>query len=262
MTVETHAGIEAPRLVRPRDSRRFDRVFTIDMGLLGLSVETPGARLLDLGCGAGRHELSAVRLPVETVGCDQGSKDLRDGRFFVGEDAKVRPHRGLCEWVRATGYQLPFGDGAFDSAICSEMLEHVDDDVAVLTELRRVVKPGGTLGVSVPAELVERILWWLSWEVSHTPGGHIRVYRREGLLSLLREAGWQPYAVRYRHALESVYWVLRAVGGGGDPPWVPARAWRSLTNSERSWSSGRWDAVERHVPRAFAKSVAVYARAV
>lgn len=262
MTVEGRVELPAPRLARPRDSRRLDRVFTIDMGLLGLSEETAGARLLDLGCGAGRHELLAARLPIQTLACDSGRKDLRDGRFFVEEDAKERAHRGRCDWVQATGYRLPFGEGTFDAAICSEMLEHVEDDRAVLRELHRVVTPGGTLGVSVPTDRVERVLWRLSWEVSHTPGGHIRIYRRPELLALLRESGWEPYAVRYRHAFESVYWVLGAVGGGRTPPWLPARVWRSFTNSERVRDSGAWDAVERRLSRTFGKSIVVYARAV
>jgi SAM-dependent methyltransferase len=251
-----------PVLERPRDSRRFDRVFTIDLRLLGLSESTVGARLLDLGCGAGRHELAAAKLPILTTGCDLSRKDLSDGRFFVGEDGRDGGRPGLTEWVQGSGHHLPFADGAFDAAICSETLEHVEDDRGVLRELHRVVKAEGTLGVSVPAYLVERILWQLSWEVSHTPGGHIRIYRRPELLGKLRQTGWLPYAVRYRHAFESVYWLLGAVGGGTTPPWRPARMWRSFTNSAGVRESGRWDAVERKLSRPIGKSLVVYARSV
>jgi len=262
VTVDARPRVEWPILVRPRDSGRLDRVYTIDIGLLGLSGETPGARLLDLGCGAGRHELATASLPLTSVACDQSRNNLADGRFFVDEDARSGEHRGRTTWVQATGYGLPFRDRAFDAAICSEMLEHVEDDLSVLRELHRVVKPGGTLGVSVPAHLVERMLWQLSWEVSHTPGGHIRIYRKAELLERLRQTGWLPYAVRYRHAFDSIYWLLGAAGGGRTPPWRPARMWRSFTNSPKVRTSRRWDAVERRLSRRFGKSLAIYARSV
>ncbi len=250
------------RLARPADDPRLDRVFTIDPRLLGLTAKTEGARLLDVGCGAGRHELAAARLPIRTIACDISRQDLRDGRFFVGEDAQESAHSGTVEWIRGTGLSLPLPAASVDAAICSETLEHVEDDMGALRELRRVVRTGGTLAVSVPAWVVEFALWQLSWEATHTPGGHIRIYRQDELLAKLRATGWRPYAVRRRHAFESIYWLLRAPGGGGDPPWLPARAWRKLTNSPRVRGSGTWDGVERALSRVLPKSIAMYARAV
>lgn len=249
-------------LARPADDPRLDRVFTVDLRLLGLSETTEGARLLDVGCGAGRHELAAARLPVRTVACDLARRDLRDGRFFVSEDEKSGAHGGRVDWVQGTALSLPLAAVCFDAAICSETLEHVVDDVGVLRELRRVVRTGGTLAITVPARAVEFALWQLSWEVTHTPGGHIRIYRLDELLAKLRATGWQPYAVRRRQGFESIYWLLGALGGGGNPPCGPAQEWRRLTNSKRVRHSRVWDAVERGFSRVLPKSVAIYARAV
>jgi SAM-dependent methyltransferase len=245
-------------LATPRDDPRLDRVFSIDLALLGLGESTAGARLLDVGCGAGRHELAAAKLPIATSACDIEAKELRLGRFFVGEGDGDAQRVG---WVQGTGICLPFRDDAFDAAICSETLEHVPNDVGVLRELRRVMQEGGTLAVSVPATRVESWMWKLSWEVSHTPGGHIRIYERGELLTKLRAAGWQPYAIRHRHAFESVYWLLGAVFGGGNPPPAPARMWRKLITSRRIGPSRWFDRAERLFARPFGKSIVIYARA-
>ncbi len=249
-------------LASPRDDPGLDRVYTVDPRLLGLSTATVGAKLLDLGCGAGRHELAVAGLPLKVVGCDLSRIELRTGRYFVAEDAKLRPHAADPNWLQAEGRSLPFAAGTFDCAICSETLEHVYDDTAVLRELRRVVRDRGRLAVSVPAYWPERALWQLSWRVWHTEGGHLRIYRLAGLLARLQATGWKPYAIRRRHAFESVYWLLGAVGGGGDPPWWPARTWRQPTNSAAVRSSQPWREVERWLAWPLAKSVVVYARAV
>lgn len=227
----------------------------MDLALLGLPGQSGGARLLDVGCGAGRHEIAAARLPITTVGCDINRKDLSLGRFFVHESTGDEKRVG---WLQGSGAALPFAAEAFDAAVCSETLEHVADDERVLRELRRVVRTGGTLGVSVPAARTERWLWQLSSKVYLSPGGHLRIYQRAELLAKLKATGWQPYAVRYRHAFESIYWLLGAVCGGGDPPPFPARAWRKLLVSRVGRT--RWfDRLERAFARQLGKSLVIYA---
>ena len=61
------------------------------------------------------------------------------------------------------------------------MLEHIQDDVAAIAELARVLKPGGTFAATVPTWLPEKINWMLSDEY-HAPksvGGHVRIYSRD-----------------------------------------------------------------------------------
>lgn len=258
MTTATPTRAAETALASPHDNPRLDRVFSVDLALLGLGASAAGAKLLDVGCGAGRHELAAAKLSIATTACDIDAKELRLGRFFVGEGGGDPQRVG---WVQGSGTRLPFGDDAFDAAICSETLEHVPDDMGVLRELRRVVREGGALAVSVPARRVESWMWKLSWEVSHTPGGHIRIYQRGELLTKLRAAGWHPYAIRHRHAFESVYWLLGAVFGGGNPPPAPARAWRKLITSRHIGQSRWFDRAERLFARAAGKSIVIYARA-
>lgn len=255
MTSDGRACIAALR--RPADDPRLERVFSIDLALLGLPGLTASARLLDVGCGAGRHEIAAARLPIATVGCDINRKDLALGRYFVHESPGIARR---VEWLQGSGTHLPFASAAFDAVICSETLEHVADDERVLRELHRVVRSGGRLGVSVPAAGTERLLWRLAPQVRQAPGGHLRIYRQAELLAKLRATGWQPYAVRHRHAFESIYWLLGAVCGGGEPPPRPARAWRKLLISRAGRM--RWfDRFERVFARRFGKSLVIYARA-
>ena len=85
--------------------------------------------------------------------------------------------------IRGDATRLPFADDSFDCVVTSEVLEHIHDDVAALSELVRVLKPGGTFAATVPSWLPEKINWMLSDEY-HAPfvvGGHVRIYTAEDL---------------------------------------------------------------------------------
>ncbi len=84
---------------------------------------------------------------------------------------------------------LPFEDASFDLVICSEVLEHIPDEKTAVREIIRVLKPGGTLVVSVPRYFPERICWALSDAYHQTANGHIRIYRKQQLVRLLEAQG-------------------------------------------------------------------------
>ena len=90
---------------------------------------------------------------------------------------------------RATPWPCPFPDATFDRVIASEVLEHIPDDVAAMRELARVLRPGGTMAVTVPRCGPEAVNWALSDEYHDTPGGHVRIYRRSTLERRLRSTG-------------------------------------------------------------------------
>ena len=114
---------------------------------------------------------------------------------------------------------LPFGDDTFDFIICSEVMEHIPDDAAAASELARVLKPGGTIAVTVPTWLPEKVCWALNDEY-HAPfvdGGHVRIFTAASLRARFRDAGLEPGAVHHAHALHSPYWWLKcAVGPTND----------------------------------------------
>ena len=110
-------------------------------------------------------------------------------------------------------HQLPFPDGTFDAVILSEVLEHIPDDRHAIAEVARILRPGGTLAVTVPRWWPERVCWALSDAYHEVEGGHIRIYRRRELLSRLRAAALVPVGSHHAHALHSPYWWMRCLFG-------------------------------------------------
>jgi SAM-dependent methyltransferase len=108
---------------------------------------------------------------------------------------------------------LPFTDGFFDVVICSEVLEHIEDNRAAVAELLRVLKQGGDLVVTVPRFWPERICWAISRAYHSEPGGHVRIYQKQELMSVLEAAGAHCLKIRYRHGLHAPYWWLRCLVG-------------------------------------------------
>ena len=126
-------------------------------------------------------------------------------------------------------HHLPFPDNAFDHIICSEVLEHIPDDATVLRDIVRVLRPGGTLVVTVPRFFPERVNWWLSEAYHSVPGGHIRIYRQRVLRARLRDAGLVVTSSHHAHALHSPYWWLKcAVGTTNDQNWFVRQYHRLL----------------------------------
>jgi len=194
-------------------------VLTVDFGRLAVS---PGLRLLDLGCGGGRHAFEAVRRGASVVALDRIAGDCKDTAAAMAEMADVTG-RGWA--ANGDGLALPFADATFDRVIAAEVLEHVEDDRAAIAELVRVLRPGGRLAATVPRWFPERVCWALADDY-HAPaveGGHVRIYRRRQLEARLRGAGLRVLGHHhYAHALHSPYWWLKCAVGVNDDghPWV------------------------------------------
>jgi SAM-dependent methyltransferase len=122
---------------------------------------------------------------------------------------------GAGRWLATRGsvYALPFADASFDCVIISEVLEHLHEDQRALTEITRVLKPGGVLAASVPRQGPETVCWALSERYRTTPGGHVRIYRARELRGMLEGAGYRVFASHFAHGLHSPYWWLKCAFG-------------------------------------------------
>lgn len=233
-----------------------DRFQSIDFRLLRLR---PDSRVLDLGCGTGRHALEAARYPCQVFGVDLLGGDILRARYLLEIMRRRGEVQGEVHWLLGEGLHLPFAAGAFSHAFCTETLEHVPDDHGIVRELARVLRPGGMLVVSVPDYYSENILWAMSWKYRNIPGGHVRIYSRRGIADLLRSEGLEVCATRYRHALESLFWIIQ-VGVRDDWDKPLARSLRRYLNSVKSRQSDTLTRIDAALNWLLPKSIVVYAR--
>lgn len=198
---------------------------TIDFRRLHL---TPGQRVLDLGCGEGRHAISAwLEAPVHVVGVDLSARDLATAAARAREFEPDDDGRSLG-WIRGSGLELPFADGSFDRVICAEVLEHVPDYRRMLAEIRRVLKPGGVLAVSVPRFVPEWVCWQLSDEYHQVEGGHVRIFKTGELRRAVEAQGLHRFHRHWAHSLHVPYWWLRCLlWKRGERAW-PVRIYHRL----------------------------------
>jgi len=202
-------------------------VLTVRYEWLGLEA---GDLILDLGCGAGRHAFEAFRRGARVVALDYSAAELKDVKAMFGAlleaEAGALPSSTWGGCANGDATRLPFPDNTFDHVIAAEVLEHIPADEAAMAELARVLKPGGTIAVTVPAWLAERVCWALTdeYHAPFVPGGHVRIYTEPGLRSKLRAAGLKPNRAHHAHALHTAYWWLKCAVGptNNDHPLVRA----------------------------------------
>ena len=222
----------------------------------------PGATVLDVGTGFGRHVFECARRGGHVVAVDVAEDEVvqtratLDGMVDAG-DIEPAQFRGV---LRGDATRLPFADASFDVVITSEVLEHIQDDVAAIGEMVRVLRPGGRFAATVPAWLPEKINWMLSEEY-HAPksrGGHVRIYSKTELVAKLRAAGLAPCGSHRAHALHSPYWWLRCAVGPHDEdhPWVVT--YRRFLEWEIASRPASTRIADRLLSPAIGKSVVVY----
>lgn len=172
----------------------------------------PGAWVLDLGCGEGRHVHGVHVLgDVNVVGLDLDIPSLTKAREGLASLPR-RDAGGVSAFLSGDAYRLPFADAAFDAVICSEVLEHLTDYPRALAEISRVLKPGGLFTPTVPRAWPERICWALAsgpGGYGDQPGGHVRIFKEAALRGEIAGLGFTPLAKHYAHGLHAPYWWLK-----------------------------------------------------
>jgi SAM-dependent methyltransferase len=162
-----------------------------------ISGLTPG-RAIDIGAAGGGNTRVLRRHGWDAVALEYGA----DG-------AEVAHERGLAT-LRGDATNLPLADDSLDLVVAFDVLEHLHDDDAAVAEVRRVLRPGGTYLVAVPAD--PRL--WSSHDVAVD---HVRRYTREGLLDLLDRGGFDVADVRsWNVLLRPVVAMRRRNSSGSD----------------------------------------------
>lgn len=230
---------------------------TIDFEHLKLSS---GDRILDLGCGEGRHCITAYMLEqVDAVGVDLNIQDLKTTLQRFEESAGKPGCSASLNVSVADGLHLPFPNDCFDKVICSEVLEHVPDYRGVIKELNRVLKPGGIMAISVPRFMPEKICWLLSDEYHAEEGGHIRIFHARQLRRDVENCGLIHFKRHWAHALHVPYWWLKCLfwRENGEDAWI-VRAWHRLLvwDLMKRPRTTRW--LEKLLDPVMGKSVVMY----
>ncbi len=153
----------------------------LDVVLSSLDIPD-GAAILDAGCGSGRNMVELRRFGTVT------------GVELSSPSVEVARRRDVGEVVQGSVMEMPFADDSFQMAVSLDVIEHLQDDLGALRELRRVVAPGGRLLVTVPAY---QWLWSRHDEINH----HHRRYNRHTLLKAAEEAGWTCERTTHFNAL-------------------------------------------------------------
>lgn len=99
--------------------------------------------VLDIGCGDGHFASVAYREPID-VGLDVMDRDLNE--------AATRRPAVYLDLVKASATRMPFPDGAFGTVVSNCVIEHIPDIDAVMSEIARVLRPGGTFATTLPSE--------------------------------------------------------------------------------------------------------------
>jgi SAM-dependent methyltransferase len=233
-------------------------MLTVDFGRLPVRA---GDRVLDLGCGGGRHAFEAARLGARVVALDTDLAELDrvTATFAAMTEARELPGRAAGRAVAGDATRIPFPDGAFDKVIAAEVLEHLPADQAAMNEIARVLRPGGMAAVTVPAWLPERICWRLSDDYHNVEGGHIRIFTRRELQAKLTRSGLTVTGHHHAHGLHSPYWWLKCAVGVHNDDHPLASAYHKIL----VWDIMRKPALTRYAERALnpalGKSLVIYA---
>ena len=140
------------------------------------------ARILDAGCGSGRNMVDLARHGTVT------GVELSDTSVALARA------RSAGEVIEGSVLEMPFESASFDLAVSLDVIEHLEDDLTALRELRRVVAPGGALLITVPAY---QWLWSGHDEINH----HHRRYTRRTLQRVAEQAGWETVRTTYFNSL-------------------------------------------------------------
>jgi ubiquinone/menaquinone biosynthesis C-methylase UbiE len=157
-----------------------------------------GDKILDLGCGNGYYSylLSKLSIKLNITGIDNHINALQDAKIFVGSQK--------AKFIFANAERIPFPKNYFDKIVMSEIIEHVNDDLKVLKEVRRVLKPGGIVVLTTPNK--DYPFFWdpVNWILlhffdTHIKSGffagiwnqHLRLYKPRNLEAKMKEAGFK-----------------------------------------------------------------------
>ena len=164
----------------------------------------PGDRVLDLGSGSGEFTAEIATAGGWVVGAEVAEAALARARA---------QHPGLEFRLVPLDGPLPFEDGTFDLVWASEVIEHVADTARWLSEVRRVLVPGGRLLVTTPSHGRLRVALGGIERLSEPLGDHLHLYTKRSLRGVLGEFGFEEIVIRSAGGVPGLRRLLLASAG-------------------------------------------------
>ena len=146
----------------------------------------PQGRILDAGAGDGTLTLKLASLGYSVLALDASADCLA----LLARNLETFPFRARVELKQGTLENSGLADGSFDGIVAGEVLEHFQDDQALVREFHRLLKPAGVCVVTVPADPGK-------WDLNDEWAGHCRRYRAEDLKRIFRGKGFQTEVILY-----------------------------------------------------------------
>ena len=232
-------------------------MLTVDFDRLRVGRRT---RFIDVGAGAGRHSYEALRRGADVTAFDVDEVELKgvDEMFGAMRAEGELPDTAHGTVQAGTILDMPYADGTFDVVLASEILEHVPEDDQAISELVRILAPGGTLAVTVPRFWPEKVCWLLSDEYHANEGGHIRIYQASELDAKLRGNGLVHTHTHHAHALHAPYWWIKCAVGVERDQHPAVRAYHRLLVWDMMKAPRTTRVAERALNPLLGKSVALY----
>ncbi len=236
MSKEAH-GMTYQQVARGKPADYGQEILRRRARITAATISLSGRLILDYGAGNGAQTLELVKLGCKAVACDIDQTDLDVLSRYL-QDNKIE----TVAPVRYDGLTLPFSDRHFDAVVSFGVLEHVHDELKALSEIHRVLKPGGDFLIAVPNK------WWVfethgarlpllpwnrvpffSWVPKwiHSRFAYARIYRKNDIVPLLRTHGFDILETFYMTApmdvvkSPSLQKMLRASVFRGDRSPVP-----------------------------------------
>jgi ubiquinone/menaquinone biosynthesis C-methylase UbiE len=205
--------------------RRDFAAMKVERALAALASLAPGSRVLEVGCGAGAttRAMARARPDLAFHACDLSRTAIR----------MARAQGGVIAYVVASAGNLPYRDGSFHAVVFFDVLEHIPDADRSLAEVVRVLRPGGLLAATVPAEGQPGTFEWLRWKIGWRADlkaqakGHVQRFTYRGLRAMMRRHGLRPDRWQYSfHILGQVwdFWYYYARERWGGDPGMPTSA--------------------------------------
>ncbi len=236
-------------------------MLTVDLSSLDIG---PGKRVLDLGCGEGRHiHHIYMQKDVLVYGLDldlDSVKKTHDNckKYFSLSKSKNENWliaQGKCEY-------LPFKRESLDCIICCEVLEHIENYHRAIKEIWWSLKHGGMLVISVPRFLPERICWALADGYKYEKGGHIRIFKESPLKLEVQRLGFKFIKKHYAHGIHSPYWWLKCIKWEKRDTWLPVRLYHRLLVWDIMKSPRLTRSLDKLLTPIIGKSVVLYFKKV